>query len=225
MNAASIATELERLGRELDWTIEDPQPNLARAASAIASGERVLFVQETGAPIRLPYAVSHASSWQALECEPRAFVVLASDRLIDHDRCLVYRPKSLVLGVGCKRGLSFDDFERGVLQTLAAARLSPNSLHSLATLDRKQDEPALLTFAEAHRLPIRFYSASALAAISGSTPGSDQIERHVGTHSVCEPAALLASGARALLVAKIIPAAAAMTIAIARIPFTLGVER
>jgi cobalamin biosynthesis protein CbiG len=42
---------------------------------------------------------------------------------------------------------------------------------------------------------------------------------------VCEPAALLASGARALLVAKIIPASAAMTIAIARIPFTLGVER
>ncbi|HEY2736376.1 MAG TPA: cobalamin biosynthesis protein, partial [Polyangiales bacterium] len=90
----------------------------------------------------------------------------------------------------------------------------------LATLESKRGEPAILALAERHRLPIRFFSAEMLAAVSGSERGSTLVEHHVRSRGVCEPAALLAAGAPELLVAKTIADSHALTLAIARIPFT-----
>jgi ferredoxin-NADP reductase len=106
------------------------------------------------------------------------------------------------LGIGCDRDVPFELLERGVLQTLSAHGLSPASLHCIASIDRKQTEPALLAFAEKYRLPLRFYSAAALDAVSCVPNPSQVVQRSVGTRAVSEPAALLASGAASLLVPK-----------------------
>jgi ferredoxin-NADP reductase len=111
-------------------------------------------------------------------------------------------PPRYALGIGCDRDIPFELLERGVLQTLSAHGLSPASLHCVASIDRKQAEPALLAFAEKYRLPLRFYSAAALDAVSGVPNPSQVVQRTVGTRAVSEPAALLASGAASLLVAK-----------------------
>jgi ferredoxin-NADP reductase len=107
-----------------------------------------------------------------------------------------------VLGVGCDRDIPVELFERGVLRTLSAHGLLPANLHCVASIDRKQAEPAILAFAEKYRLPMRFYSAATLDALSGVPNPSQLVARSVGTRAVSEPAALLASGATSLLVPK-----------------------
>jgi ferredoxin-NADP reductase len=108
----------------------------------------------------------------------------------------------VVLGVGCDRGTPAELFERGVLQTLSREGLSLANLHSLASIDRKHDEPALLAFAAKYGLPVRLFSAETLDAVSGIENPSERVRESVGTRAVSEPAALLAAGASALLAAK-----------------------
>jgi ferredoxin-NADP reductase len=135
----------------------------------------------------------------------------------------------VVLGIGCDRGTGAELFERGVLQTLSAHGLSLGNLHSLASIDRKHDEPALRAFADKYRLPLRFFSAETLDAVSGTEQPSERVRASVGTRAVSEPAALLASGAAALLVAKTRytepGAGRSMTLALAALPASADVSQ
>jgi cobalamin biosynthesis protein CbiG len=75
--------------------------------------------------------------------------------------------------------------------------------------------------ADTLEVPLETYSAAALAQVVDDLPSpSPVVQAAVGTPGVCEPAALLASGARDLLVPKVKTARA--TAAIARIPRAAG---
>jgi cobalt-precorrin 5A hydrolase len=111
---------------------------------------------------------------------------------------------------------------RGVQALLAKHGLSPKSVKEIASIDVKQDEPAIRELQAKLGAPLRFYSAAELDAAPMPTP-SEMVKKHVGTRGVAEPAALLASGASELVVPKQIyteeGAGRSMTFAVARVPF------
>jgi len=72
-----------------------------------------------------------------------------------------------------------------------------------------------VAFAQRSGLPLVGYTAELLAGVAGALNPSAVVEAAVGTPGVCEPAALLASGATVLLVPKVKTARA--TAAIARL--------
>ncbi|GAC1341643.1 MAG: cobalamin biosynthesis protein [Myxococcales bacterium] len=222
------------LGRELGWTLDDSDRNVTRGCAAVVNEAPVLFVQETGEPSfwppgkPLPPGVRYARGLDGVD--PRAFEMLlvVSDRDLREthrahfDNAVVYRPKSLVLGIGCDRGTALDLLERGVEALLTRHGLSAKSVKEVATIDKKADEPGLLALCERRRWPLRTFTAEELDGVAAPTP-SETVRRHVGTRGVCEPAALLASGAPQLLVEKQIytepDAGRSMTLSVARIPF------
>ena len=80
-------------------------------------------------------------------------------------------------------------------------RLLTKAIREFATIDLKADEPVVKLLQEEEGYPVTFYTAEQLAAVSVPTP-SQTVADHVGTPSVCEAAALLASGQGHLLVTK-----------------------
>lgn len=80
-------------------------------------------------------------------------------------------------------------------------RLLTKAIREFATIDLKADEPVVKLLQEEEGYPVTFYTAGQLAAVSVPTP-SQTVADHVGTPSVCEAAALLASGQGHLLVTK-----------------------
>src|SRR4051794_33029858 len=94
----------------------------------------------------------------------------------------------LVAGVGCSRGCP-----AGELLELIGASLPPGRLAALATVDRRADEPCMLEAAEHLGVPLITHPAERLASVEVPTP-SATVERHVGTPSVAEAAALLSGG-------------------------------
>lgn len=223
------------LGRELGWTLDDLDRNVTRGCAAVVNAAPVLFVQETGEPgfwpedKALPENVRYATSLEGVD--PRAWEILlvASDRDVGKshpahfENAIVYRPKSLVVGVGCDRGAPTDMVERGVEHVLAEHGLSSKSVKSLATIDKKADEEAFLALSKARSWPLLTFTPEALDAVPGIENPSETVKRFVGARGVAEPAALLAAGAERLLVAKQTytedGAGRSMTIAVARIPF------
>ena len=226
------------LGRDLGWTLDDMDRNVTLGCAAVVNETRVLFVQETGEPTwwplekPLPKGVEYATSLDGVDPEAFEMLLIASTRDVAQThpqhfaRAVVYRPKSLVLGIGCDRGTPLPLIERGVESILSAHGLSSKSVHSLATIDKKADEPALLALSELRAWPLRTFGAETLDALDaddGVESPSERVKAFVGTRGVAEPAALLAAGAKRLVVAKQKyteeGAGRSMTLAVAEIPF------
>lgn len=101
-------------------------------------------------------------------------------------------PVSLVLGIGCRRGVTLAQIEHAVQAALADEPLA--RVAAVATLDAKADEPALLAFCAAHRLPLRAYGREAISAMPTQAAPSGAVQARFGVDGVCEPCAQLAAG-------------------------------
>ena len=108
--------------------------------------------------------------------------------------------KPLVLGIGCRKGVSADVIEAAVHFALEARALS--QVREVATIALKADEPGLLDFCERHGLPLRVLSHTTVAARAWVTQVSEWVQQNVGLDGVCEPCALIASPRGALIVPK-----------------------
>lgn len=226
----TLAVDL--LGAELGWRFEDPRGNATRAAAAVVNGDPVAIVLGDGAPAAWPGdwpLPPHATLCAALD-EPSACDAVAAlvvtDRLLRCDepalaRAVLYRPPSLVLGIGCDRDTPAELVERGVEAILAGHGLARASVRELASVDLKADEPALRELSRRLGCPFRTFAAAELDATPGIENPSDRVARLVGTRGVAEPAALRAAGVERLLVAKQVytepGAGRSMTLAVARV--------
>ncbi len=70
------------------------------------------------------------------------------------------------------------------------------------TIDVKSDEPFVQLLKEGYNEKVEFFTAEQLAAVEVPNP-SDTVEKHVGTPSVCEAAAILGSNNGKLIVPKL----------------------
>ncbi len=105
-------------------------------------------------------------------------------------------PRLVTLGIGCRKGTAPEAIREAVRAALAQENIDPLAVCELASIDLKQSEEGLLTFAQEENLPLRFYSAAELE--KAETPGgfteSDFVRQTVGVGNVCERAAVLGGG-------------------------------
>ncbi|MBI4680065.1 MAG: precorrin-3B C(17)-methyltransferase [Nitrospirae bacterium] len=111
------------------------------------------------------------------------------------------RPRNLVIGIGCNRGTSADEIEDVVTNILKENNLSSSSIRSIATIDKKGNEPGLITFARKHSFEMNTFTPDELNAVRGILR-SESAFKATGANAVAEPAALLASGTDKLLIPK-----------------------
>ncbi len=119
----------------------------------------------------------------------------------DNEATVVYHPPCLSVGIGCSRGVPEGAIAAAVEGVLANHGLAPAAVRELASIDLKGDEAGLLAYAGRLARPLRLFDAAALDGVAVPNP-SPVVLAAVGTGGVAEPAALLASGAPALLVEK-----------------------
>ncbi len=114
------------------------------------------------------------------------------------------RPKSLILGIGCNKGTTKEEFEKAIKDVLQESGFPYHSVKSLATIDLKKEEKGLLDFASSKNLRIDFFSKDELNKVSQAynLKGSKVVKSTTGAVAVAEAAAILASGAEGLLVPK-----------------------
>lgn len=111
--------------------------------------------------------------------------------------------KPLVLGIGCRKGVSAGRIEAAVRQALEVlGGRGLDEVRELATVDLKADEPGLIDFCERHGLPLRVFARAMLAARPWVTQPSDWVRQNVGLDGVCEPCALIACARGKLVVPK-----------------------
>lgn len=116
--------------------------------------------------------------------------------------CLVFRPRNLVIGIGCNRNTTAEEIEEVVFKVLGDSGLSRKSIRNLATIDIKTDESGLLDFAKRHGLTIDFLTKEELDKAGLVTTPSRHVIEAVGVGGVCEPAAMRSAHVSTLLAPK-----------------------
>lgn len=223
------------LGRSLGWVLDDDHHNVTRGCAAVVNEEPVALIQETGEPFfwpltkSLPKGVEYFTDIEQVDPSQFDTCLIVSDRDIQskypkhYDEGIVYRPKSLVIGIGCDRHTPLTTLQEGLRGFLSEFGLSIKSVAALSTVDKKLDEIGLIELANSLGVSLIGHSPEVLDQVEGIENPSETVRKYVGTRSVAEAACLLKAGAKKLLHAKQKYRDPhnnySMTVAIARIPF------
>ncbi len=135
---------------------------------------------------------------------------------------LRFAPQCVALGLGAARGCPPEEMRLLVQAALREARVTPEAVAAVGTLDLKADEGAVLAVARDLGVPVRLFDAATLEALTPrlATP-SETVFAEVGCHGVAEGAALALAGPEGrLLVAKRKSANATCALAVAPQPVT-----
>ena len=232
---ASGTLAVDLLGREFGWRLKADATTITRASAAVINSQPIGIWQGAGEPgwwpdgPPLPKNITVYATLEDLAASACATALIISDTTSDLETLLadkitvVYRPRSLVIGMGCRRGVPVDELESLLAKALRENGLSTECLAEIATAEIKRGEPGLEQLAERHGVPLSFLQANELNGVFKTNPGaitskSERAHGLVGVWGVAEPAALLTAGTSKLLVTR--EKTTRATIAIARKDFT-----
>lgn len=218
---------VDLFGARFGW-VWDSEEKLTPVSAAVVNEEPVAIVQETGeknwwmhdTPMP-PSLTVYSSTEQAIFAKPNASLII-TDRLLRSDEQVllengvVYRPKSLVIGMGCNRGTSVEEVEDVIVTTLKELNLSIKSVKALASIDLKKDEEAFKQVTAKYGWEFVVFTPAELNEIPLSNP-SETVYKYTGAYGVSEPAAMRYAKAKSLLLEK--KKSGNTTISVARIQF------
>jgi len=109
----------------------------------------------------------------------------------------------LAVGLGCDRGASLHTLQTVLDEALSLIGATRHDIALFASIDKKNDEAALLALSVMESKPLHFFTSEQLAKVDVPNP-SETVRKHMGTPAVSEAAALLAANTdqRNLLVEK-----------------------
>ena len=251
----TLAVDL--LGQELGWQIESQSEVVTRASAAVVNGEPIGVFQEAGEPAwwpadrELPENMTVYPSRDALIEARWAAALIITDRkaAASDEGCreetleaskpvVVFRPRTLVVGIGCRQGVSAAELNELLLETFDSHNLAYQSLRCIATAELKRNEPGIQELAEKYGVPLVCYTADELNSVFARGPSSaneagdnvtpgqggsgptrrPRVHQLLGMWGVSEPAALLCAGSDELLVPRVKTDRA--TIAVSRVVFS-----
>ncbi|WP_046179762.1 cobalt-precorrin 5A hydrolase [Domibacillus tundrae] len=203
---------VDMFGREFGWTFEYDQ-YLTQAAAAVVNEEPVLVVQESGETSwwkharPMPQHIRTVTSVEeAAQTAHHAALVVTHRLLSEKDLAslqypVVYRPKSIVIGIGCNRGTDEREIEAVVDETLHELSFSKRCIRTVASINLKKDEEGILSLAEKNNWPFTTFSPDELNKAPMSEK-SETVFKFTGAYGVSEPAAYLASGGGRIVLPK-----------------------
>ncbi len=213
----TIAVDL--VGREFNWKIDD-ESTVTKISAHMVNEEPIGIFQETGKKNwykQLPKNVSVYDSLDDLKKSSSKAYLIISDKIIDEDlnkESVIYRPPSLVIGIGLHWDTSKNTIKDGIESCLKKFKLSSKSIAKLVSIKKPQDVQGLIDIGKEMRIPVEYVNREDLAEISAPNP-SDIVKAFEGTASVSEAAAIKVSGGKLVVEKQKFPPN--LTIAIARI--------
>jgi len=217
----TIAVDL--LGNDFKWRIENFE-NVTKVSAHMVNEEKIGVYQDTGEikwwNKELPKNVTIIEDIDELKSDNFRAGLIISDRIITDPlligKSVIYRPKSLVVGLGFHWDTTEKDIEDGIMKVLKENGLSFLSIRNLSTIDRGRSPASLGSFSDKHGIPLEFFEKEKLNKIMVPNP-SDVVKKYEGTSSVSEASSILSSGGELIITKQKFPPN--LTVAVCRINF------
>jgi cobalt-precorrin 5A hydrolase len=216
----TIAVDL--VGKEFGWSIDDFS-NVTKVSAFMVNEEKIGVFQDAGQrdwwlPKKvLPKNVRlYDSLDEMIRSDCKGFLVISDKILQNKDlesRVVIYRPKTLVIGVGLHWNTTKETIKEGMDFCLTKFKISPKSIAKFASIKKEADVKGLQELSKEMNVPVEYFDKSELATINIPNP-SDVVQTFEGTPSVSEASAIKASGGELIVQKQKFPPN--LTIAIAR---------
>jgi cobalt-precorrin 5A hydrolase len=217
----TIAVDL--VGREFGWTIENFE-NVTRVSASMVNEEKIAIYQDAGeknwwqAPF--PRNIIIIESIDEIKLPQFKAGLIISDRVVSDptiiSKSVIYRPKSLVVGIGLHSDTSTETIEFGINTVLKEKGLSFQSIRNLASIKRNAKIKGLVDFSTQNAISVEFYDEYSLASVNVPNP-SATVQKFEGTPSVSEASCLLSSKGQLLVPKQKFPPN--LTVAISRVSY------
>ena len=217
----TIAVDL--LGNDFKWRIENFE-NVTKVSAHMVNEEKIGVYQDTGEikwwNKELPKNVTIIEDIDELKSDNFRAGLIISDRIITDPlligKSVIYRPKSLVVGLGFHWDTTQKDIEDGIMKVLKENGLSFLSIRNLSTIDRGKSPASLGSFSDKHGIPLEFFEKEKLNKIMVPNP-SEVVKKYEGTSSVSEASSILSSGGELIITKQKFPPN--LTVAVCRINY------
>ncbi|HJU34300.1 MAG TPA: cobalamin biosynthesis protein [Nitrososphaera sp.] len=215
----TIAVDL--VGKEFGWTIDNFE-NVTKVSAFMVNEEKIAVYQDAGQRNwwqgALPRNVTIVDSIDEIKSPEFKGGLIISDRLLLNEQIIrksvVYRPKSLVVGIGLHWDTNRETIESGINTILKENGLSFQSIRNIASINRKAKVKGLEEFSRHYNIPVEIYEKDQLASVVVPNP-SLTVQKFEGTPSVSEAASLLSSMGELVVPKQKIPPN--LTIAVSRV--------
>jgi cobalt-precorrin 5A hydrolase len=213
----TIAVDL--VGREFGWKIDDDS-TVTKISAYMVNEENIGIYQEAGKMDwwkELPKNVKIYHSLEEMKNSNSKGYLIISDKILEGDflkESVVYRPPSLVIGIGLHWDTSKETIKDGLDFCLQKFKLSEKSIAKLVSIKKPEDVKGLVDIGKEMGITVEYVNREDLAEISAPNP-SDTVKAFEGTSSVSEAAAIKVSGGELIVEKQKFPPN--LTIAIARI--------
>ena len=212
----TIAVDL--VGREFNWKIDD-ETTVTKISAHMVNAESIGVFQQTGNKKwykELPKNVKIYDSLEELKKSNSKAHLIISDAVIDNElsqESVIYRPQSLVIGIGLHWDTSKDTIKEGIEFCLEKFNLSSKSIAKLVSIKKPEDVQGLIDLGKEMQIPVEYVDREELAEIITPNPSST-VKAFEGTASVSEAAAIKVSKGELIVQKQKFPPN--LTIAIAR---------
>ena len=212
----TIAVDL--VGREFGWKIDD-DTTVTKISAHMVNAEPIGVFQQTNDQKwykQLPKNVTIYDSLEELkESNSKAHLII-SDEIIDNElsqESVIYRPQSLVIGIGLHWDTTKDTIKEGIEHCLKKFNLSSKSIAKLVSIKKPEDVQGLIDLGKEMQVPVEYVDREELAEIITPNP-STTVKAFEGTASVSEAAAIKVSKGELIVEKQKFPPN--LTVAIAR---------
>ena len=212
----TIAVDL--VGREFNWKIDD-ETTVTKISAHMVNAEPIGVFQQTNDQKwykQLPKNVTIYDSLEDLKKSNSKAHLIISDTVIDNElsqESVIYRPQSLVIGIGLHWDTTKDTIKEGIDHCLKKFNLSPKSIAKLVSIKKPEDVQGLIDLGKEMQVPVEYVDREELAEIITPNP-STTVKAFEGTASVSEAAAIKVSKGQLIVEKQKFPPN--LTVAIAR---------
>lgn len=192
--------------------LPEPWDGVKTVNSAILRSEPILFFADSAYFRQMPEEARHDMPWEECLQEDADFgqkeqqtVVWLTPFLKEAVVHLFLRPKCLVAGIGCRRGVPLSHLEGVLEEACQRAKVSPHSLAAITTVERKLDEIGLQELAKKKQVPLWGYPTTLIKKLLEQHPevvGSDFVEKTIGVKAVCQPTVMLSHPSAKVILPK-----------------------
>ena len=209
---------VDLVGRQFGWKIDD-ETTVTKISAHMVNSESIGVFQQTGNKKwykELPKNVTIYDNLEELKKSNSKAHLIISDAIIDNElaqESVIYRPQSLVIGIGLHWDTTKDTIREGIEYCLEKFNLSSKCIAKLVSIKKPEDVQGLIDLGKEMQIPVEYVNREELAEIITPNPSST-VKAFEGTASVSEAAAIKVSCGELIVEKQKFPPN--LTIAIAR---------
>ena len=214
----TIAVDL--VGKEFGWRIDDDD-TVTKVSAFMVNKEKIGVFQNVGNrdwwKKEFPRNVFKYDSFDELKNSQSKGFLIISDQVFDDkilENTVIYRPQTLVVGVGLHWDTSKETIKSGLETSLQKFNLSSKSIARFVSIKKEKDIVGLIELGKEMNIPVEYIDREELSTIDTPNP-SKTVQTFEGTPSVSEAAAIKSSQGELVVEKQKFPPN--LTIAIARI--------